>query len=277
MTLFTAEGLLGAYTQDPSLPMDLCANELSKAYLRWLETQTEASSLNEYSDEQQGLMALTALHHQRSPGNTCLSALRDMDSLGDLAINESKGCGGVMRVVPVGLLTWRLGLGAEHAFKLGCLASGLTHGHPTGKLAAGALASIIYLLMDNCRLDKALSLTEDRLRQEADHHETLTAIQQARTLAHSATPPYEAIQQLGEGWIAEEALAISIYCAIAAQDFEDGIIMAVNHDGDSDSTGAIAGHLLALLHGYDDIPKYWLESVELKTVIEAMADQLLDS
>ena len=37
--------------------------------------------------------------------------------------------------------------------------------------------------------------------------------------------------------MAEEALAIAVFCALAAPDFESGVLTAVNHGGDSDSTG----------------------------------------
>lgn len=53
------------------------------------------------------------------------------------------------------------------------------------------------------------------------------------------------IHQLGQGGVAEETLAIALYCALRHQDdFSAGIIAAVNHSGDSDSTGAVAGNIL---------------------------------
>ena len=62
-------------------------------------------------------------------------------------------------------------------------------------------------------------------------------------------PAAEAIALLGEGWIAEEAVAIALYCAMSARDFEHGVRMAVNIDGDSDSTGAMTGNLVQPLSG----------------------------
>lgn len=50
--------------------------------------------------------------------------------------------------------------------------------------------------------------------------------------------------------------------------------MAVNHDGDSDSTGLIAGHLLGAMHGLAAIPARWLEPLELRGVMEDVADDL---
>ena len=41
--------------------------------------------------------------------------------------------------------------------------------------------------------------------------------------------------------------------------FDSGVRLAVNHDGDSDSTAAMAGNLLGAVHGQDGIPQRWLE------------------
>src|SRR2546422_2229685 len=51
------------------------------------------------------------------------------------------------------------------------------------------------------------------------HEETLAAVEMAEALAASGMPSNTAIERLGGGWVAEEALAISIYCALVAADF----------------------------------------------------------
>jgi ADP-ribosylglycohydrolase len=84
------------------------------------------------------------------------------------------------------------------------------------------------------------------------------------------------VARLGEGWVAEEALAVGVYCALAAgEDFAAGVRLAVNHGGDSDSTGAIAGNLLGTALGVSAIPQRWLDRLELKTEMEALADDIL--
>ncbi|WP_460543088.1 ADP-ribosylglycohydrolase family protein [Halomonas shantousis] len=128
-------------------------------------------------------------------------------------------------------------------FRLGADLAALTHGHPTGQLTAGILAILVLSLTDGATLTEALEVAKACLRQEPRHEETLRAILQAETLAGTGTPHAEAIAQLGQGWIAEEALSIALYCALVVEDFQQGITLAVNHDGDSDSTGAIAGNL----------------------------------
>jgi ADP-ribosylglycohydrolase len=93
----------------------------------------------------------------------------------------------------------------------------------------------------------------------------------ARALAGRGRPAPEQLESLGGGWTAEEALAIAICCALCATDFADGVLMAVNHSGDSDSTGAIAGGILGTLHGITAIPGRWLNRLEICTAIERMA------
>lgn len=59
--------------------------------------------------------------------------------------------------------------------------------------------------------------------------------------------------------MAEEALAIALYCGLLGTkkvlSVEDALRLAVNHDGDSDSTGAITGNLLGISLGSDHIPQ----------------------
>ena len=83
------------------------------------------------------------------------------------------------------------------------------------------------------------------------------------------------IHRLGEGWVAEETLAIAIYCALRHQDdFSARIIAAVNHKGDSDSSGAVTGNILGALLGYGAIEEKWKRNLELSDVILEMADDL---
>jgi len=52
------------------------------------------------------------------------------------------------------------------------------------------------------------------------------------------------------------------------------VIAAVNHKGDSDSTGAVTGNILGALIGYNAIDAKWKENLELANVILEMADDL---
>ncbi|MCH8536286.1 MAG: ADP-ribosylglycohydrolase family protein [Alkalimonas sp.] len=275
MTLFTAEGLLRALMRGLTDGTTSFDNSVANAYIRWLATQGEHNRYRSV-DPSGWLFQQKALHSRRAPGMTCLSALRELDSLPCIAANNSKGCGGVMRVAPVGLFWWALRerTNIDRVFSDGCMCATLSHGHPSGYLTAGVLAVLIFELLNGLTLLEALEVAKNLLGKHSDHDETLKALNRAIELSQTSIPHHEAIQELGEGWVAEEALAVSVYCALVAQSFEQGIVLAVNHDGDSDSTGAITGNLLGVMMGTDAIPSRWLEPLELRSVIEEVASDL---
>jgi ADP-ribosylglycohydrolase len=276
MTLFTAEGVLRAITRSNHKGICHPPSVIHHAYVRWLYTQGERSRSPFAQDEMDGwLVDVKALHARRAPGNTCLSALR-AEHMGTIErpLNDSKGCGGVMRMAPVGLVADD----AEGAFRLGCEAAAITHGHPSGYYSAGCLAAILYSLREGRSLPDAIRDTLILLRSgNPGHEECARAIKGAVALwlDGPANVPSASVERLGAGWVGEEALAISLYCALQADgDFSHGVLLAVNHSGDSDSTGAITGNLLGLLLGVKAIPRTWLDELELRREVEAIACDL---
>ena len=267
LTLFTAEALIRGHNR--WLDRGLCSviKVGHRAYVRWLHTQGGANVDKSYLTG--WLVQQAGLHHRRAPGGTCLSAL-ETGAPGTMArpINDSKGCGGVMRMAPVGLAK------IDDCFTSGCELAAISHGHPSGYLSAGLFAELIHQLADGADLPAALATSRERLRQETGHEETLTAVEAAIALARTTDGTPEEVEQLGGGWVGEEALAIGVYCALKAQDFAHGVLMAVNHSGDSDSTGSIAGNILGLIHGEEGIPARWLEHLELRDLIAEVATDL---
>ena len=53
-----------------------------------------------------------------------------------------------------------------------------------------------------------------------------------------------------------------------------GIIASVNHNGDSDSTGAVTENILGAIAGYEAIEEKWKQNLELSDVILKIADDL---
>jgi len=267
MTLFTAEGLIEATRRGRERGIWHPPTMVYHAYRRWLETQEGgAPPLSPDQRTAAGLLGVPALHARRAPGNTCLSALRSgrMGTI-EQPINDSKGCGGVMRVAPAGLVPH------DDPFRLGCELAAITHGHPSGYLAAGFLAAVIARLVEGDKLIEAIGAARDSLLTYPRHQGCLRALDAAVALAERAPATPENVEQLGAGWVAEEALAISLYCALAASSFEEALVAAVNHSGDSDSTGAVTGNIAGTLYGREAIPARWLEPLELRQEIEALA------
>ena len=281
MTLFTAEGVMRGWVRDNLKGICHMQGVIARAYQRWYHTQGYHNPMHD--DGLDGwLISHRELFSRRAPGNTCLSGLQSMRKSNDVAKNDSKGCGGVMRVAPIGMYCATLA-GSEseghdqamrEAFELACQAAAITHGHLTGQLASGTFAAIVMKLLVGQHLPQAIDAALTHLKTQPGHEETLHAIQQACRLALDRPNDADALAQLGGGWIAEEALAIAVYCALSAKDFRSGVTLAVNHSGDSDSTGSIAGQLLGAIHGAHAIPSTWIGPLELREVIEEIADDL---
>lgn len=275
MTLFTGEGLLRAHVKEMLSGLSTIPEVVAHAYQRWLITQGVRRRGNTTGMDG-WLITHKTLFSVRAPGNTCISALTARTSLEDRSpvINNSKGSGGIMRVAPVGLYVAARGLPMERAFTLGLETSALTHGHPTGQLPGAVLALIICELVQGRELPEAIQDAKALLLQCPSHGETLAQLEAALALAGSSTPTQEALVQLGQGWIAEEAMGIALYCSLRAENLEEGVIMAANISGDSDSTAAITGNVLGAALGIHEIPNRWLDKLELKDALIEMADDL---
>lgn len=274
MTLFVAEGLIGAVTQHADL-----ATTVYQASLRWLATQ----SLPGPPELARGLAAQEWLYARRAPGNACLSGLeaRNMGTPGAPANPNSKGCGAVMRSAPFGLIPAH---DVRTAFANAAACATQTHGHPSGFLSAGALAGLIRLLYGGTRIADALPQVLELLAEHDGHEEVSAALNQAIRAAESGpAPSAEVVETLGQGWVAEEALAIGVYCALVYEPnrrgeptwaLRDAIRLAVNHSGDSDSTGSICGNIMGVIFGQYALPrKFFLDELEGRDQIIALADE----
>ncbi|MFB7598599.1 ADP-ribosylglycohydrolase family protein [Streptomyces sp. NPDC056160] len=288
MTLFTAEGIRQAQQQGHGPRLGSGGFRLVRwAYERWLETQSRtgphASELarptgGSYAGPRGGLVTEAWLYSRRAPGNACMSGLA-LDLVPDPAAvlgapgpinSDSKGCGAVMRSAPFGLT----GAGPESAFDSAARCAQMTHGHPTGYYAAGAFAAIIACVVAGDSVEGAVLRSLRLLGRHAGHEETTAALTRALDLAAEGSPSAEQVERLGAGWVAEEALAIGVYAALAASGVENALLLAVNHSGDSDSTGSICGNILGARYGDHALPHAWVERVEGRARIAALADDL---
>ena len=266
MMLFTAEGLLRAYVRGSSRGICHVPSVIHHALLRWLMTQDYQPFTHVSLDG--WLVKERALWARRAPGNTCIKALKASQHFGFLAENNSKGCGAVMRVAPCAFF--------GNAFDYATESGRLTHGHPTGYLAAGLFADILQRMAERQdSLEHALTESLATYGHKSGLEETRAMLERVLFYFYEGyRPTPERIDEFGGGWIAEEALAIGTWCALTATSFEQGLISAVNHSGDSDSTGMIAGHLLGVQYGTAAIPVRWYEGLELRCVIEKVAEDI---
>ena len=202
-------------------------------------------------------------------------------------MNDSKGCGGIMRIAPISLY----GLSQNRIQNVAVLdelaadAAKLTHKHPLGYIPAYVMSHIIYRLATDESptneafheyVHEAMRMADDKYGFKSQSMQTLhTLVDLALELSSKDSPDHEAIKQIGEGWVAEETLAIAVYCcAKYFDDFEKAMIASVNHGGDSDSTGAVTGNILGAAIGYEAIPQHFKADLQLHDVILHVADDL---
>jgi ADP-ribosylglycohydrolase len=114
------------------------------------------------------------------------------------------------------------------------------------------------------------------LALEDDSAETLAAIGTALDCVDKRMAAEDALPMIGEAWVGEEALGVAIYCSLMTDDFDAGVRMSVNHDGDSDTTGLLVGQLLGAIHGEAAIPAHWLRDLEAQEIIRRVSDDLCD-
>jgi ADP-ribosylglycohydrolase len=284
MTLYTVDGLVEALEwANEGVAADETAC-LWLAYLRWLATQGEQVSPSAPVPLPRWIDSHEILHHRRAPGKTCISGLAGghMGTVARPVNPDSKGCGTVMRSAPFGLIPH---ISRETIYKLSADGAALTHGHPSARQSAGAFSLIIHEITRGVDVQSAATAALDYVSARPDAApELLERLAAALKLAQNAAKPApeELSVALGEGWVAEEALAIGTYAVLATAGtrdpevhFRNAIAIAVNHRGDSDSTASIAGNILGTLYGEEALPSSWLRELEGTEIIRGMADRLI--
>lgn len=283
MTLFTLSGLLAwRRSRKASESMDSWKESWKeyvwKSYQDWLFTQDKEACPN--PPRVSWLADEPLMQVQRAPGATCLSALKEgiRGSIGK-PVNDSKGCGGLMRVAPAAFWeSWDYPCRPSQA---GAEMASMTHGHPLGIICATAFVRMLEELLCGGSLRDALDMgitcAKVDFRDWGELKEFKEIMDKAVSLSQSTLTDQEAIEAIGQGRVAEETLAIAVYCCLKHEDdFAAAVTAAVNHGGDSDSTGAVAGNIMGALCGYSRIPRNDLEHLEAKEILDRLALELAE-
>lgn len=265
MTLFTANALL--------LDGNLRINTWN-CYQDWLETQFKQGKSELSHRPISWLMEYPEMYASREPGRTCLMTLmrgipRDLNE----PINQSKGCGALMRVAPLAFID------REDLYLVAIENSALTHGHQMSHIASAALVSLLRYISEGETLCDSVSLMrQDIKRIFMDSLEVKVfddLLQQAILASEKDFDDMEIISRLGEGWVAEETLAIALYCSLKySNDLKKALRVAVFHDGDSDSTGSVTGQILGTLLGAKKLPQEEIKRLDLLEPLMKMIERL---
>jgi ADP-ribosylglycohydrolase len=252
MSLVSAIGCIKAYQSIMYNREDSSTDIIYRGYLEWLNAQKNPFWL-------------------RYTGNTIQSAL-ESGRMGTIEnpINNSKDCNGLMRTAAVGLA-----FPSDMAFREGAEYAAITHGHPSAYLPAGFLSKMIAHLIEGSTLREAVEMSKKKLVTYDNHEETLRGIESAIEFSLSREPIEKAIQAIGEERTGGEALGVAVYCSLKFfYNFKEGVQAAVNHSGDSDSTGTIAGAILGASLGIEAIPENWIRNLEDVDTITQIANDI---
>ena len=122
---------------------------IALCYKDWYTTQFKGITNGGYS----WLVNIPELHASRAPGNTCLSAIEQgANGIIEKPINQSKGCGGIMRVAPIGLYFEGKRYTQQKIDMIGAEAAAITHGHELGYIPAAALVHIIHMVAHDANI-----------------------------------------------------------------------------------------------------------------------------
>ncbi|WP_237047788.1 ADP-ribosylglycohydrolase family protein [Lentzea guizhouensis] len=235
--------------------------------------------------------------NNRAPGMTCLRAcggLAEGEPWVEATVAGSKGCGANMRVTPVGLVP---DLDLDVLAGVSQLQAAMTHGHPTALAASELTAYATRLLVDGHDLADVPAALLDRCRERRSVYleewlgslwRTPGATTPADFIARGWDECAEVLERLeaalaepddgldaslatGEGWIAEEALATGLYCAVRhADDPVRCLVRGARTSGDSDSIAALAGAFAGAAHGVAAWPEDWVDRIEYGDQLAAL-------
>lgn len=275
LTLFTAEGLLRSIVRANQRGVIRTCKDTAiivfRAYLRWLYTQGLSTPNWNPKSYDGWLVKVKKLHGYREPGITCITSLgKGVMGTIEKPLNNSEKCGTVIRVAPVGLVE-----SEEDVFEVGSRVGVITHGHPLAYLSSGVLATLIFYILEGFTLHESLEKAMARLKMYEGHEACLESLNKAIELAKEGPATPEKLASFGDGFMAHEALAMGVYCSLCCQtSFEEGLKLAVNQTGNSNSVAAITGHILGTLLGVEAIDPKYIQVLDMKKEVEQMAQDL---
>jgi len=246
MTLAVAEALIAEGHQDLGTIMAA----ISQGFVAWLRSP----------------------ENDRSPGGSCLYGARQLEAgvpWWKSGKPNSKGCGAAMRVAPIGYLYQR---DLPKLRQVAAASALVTHHHPAAQLGAVAAAFLAKLALDRLPPEEMLPALElETHGQVREFDQTLARLEEALEMAD----PDAALAHIGEGWVAEEAVTLALYCFLTSpDDFLTTIRRGANTQGDSDSIACIAGGISGAYLGIRALPGAWVARLEKSEYLADVARRL---
>jgi len=246
--------------------------------------------------------------NDRAPGMTCIRACTGLVGglhWHDATDRNSKGCGANMRVAPVGLLTRdRDGVGVRARGAIAQFQAAMTHAHPTALAAADLTAAAVAELAGGTEPVELLDLLRDYAHAQrkiyhqswlgdeiwkrsnvpspadfiaAGWDECIGALDRLESalalLGAQGNEHQDPCEHVGDGWVAEEALAAGLLCFLLhPSDAVAAVRRAAVTGGDSDSIACLTGAFAGAHLGLDAWPGAWVERIEYRQRLQTLGD-----
>lgn len=227
---------------------------------------------------------IPALRRRMCMDTRMLDALgRDILGTPESPTNTAASPGSITAAVAVGLFYDPQRMELPQIGALASQAVALTHGNPEAFLSGAAVAyAVASILQDPEKtlpehLNRALKAVNqqfyDRFPQAVEAITEKIRYAVALTRDPELTP-LAAMTLLG-CTTASECLAGAVYaCMIHPANFDEAMIVSVNHSGKSAAVGALTGAILGAKLGYEALPEFYLESLEPVEALEELAKDL---
>ena len=277
LAAFVCNGLLlGATRQDPA------------KYNKFI-----ALSLREWAKSQQfrgsgertfcWVAQVPEMRRRHCMDTTMLDALsREVLGTPEKPVFRSMFPGALTAAVAVGLAAEGGRLDMAQTARLGAEAVAFTHGDPEAFMAGAFLACCLAAILQNPeeipaeQFTKIAQIVEQMFWQQYPQITDVTAgVHKALALTKDGElSPLAAMTLLG-CTTAAECVAGAVYAStVHPANFDEAMIVSVNHSGRSGCVGALTGAIMGARLGVDALPEFYLESLEPTLALSELAQDL---
>jgi ADP-ribosylglycohydrolase len=231
-------------------------------------------------------------------GNTIRAALHRFEETGNPYSGsthpQSAGNGSIMRLVPVPLA---YSSQPPQAIELSADSSRTTHGTEAAVDACRYFGGVIVGAVNGVGKDELLSSRYSPVPDYYTDNPLVQGIDEVAAGSFKERNPSEvqasgrkvdptkkdtllALQNRslpiqGTGYVVR-SLEAALWAFYYSETFEEGCLLAVNLGDDADTTGAVYGQLAGAYYGEQGIPERWRRRLAKRTLIESLAEQLLE-
>ena len=172
----------------------------------------------------------------------------------------------------------------EESDRLGAECVAVTHGHPLAFLPGAVTAHLVSACLRDpekpltALIREAVKAMQDQFVREYPREvgQITALVEQAVSLASERlTRPSDAMERL-KCDTGAEVLAGAIYAALLCEeDFDNAMIIAVNHSGRSAAVACLTGAILGARLGEEALPEFYMDGLYIADVLRELADDLV--